>query len=72
MDELGKVIDELFYKVTYGPIGEATLWEHKLRLHLKPKPVWCPLGLWLKIVALVLVQSFEATSEFMSPNLPQR
>lgn len=55
--DLGKVIEELLYKATYGPEGENTIWEHKLRLHLKPKPNWCPDKLWAKLVSLVLVQS---------------
>jgi hypothetical protein len=56
MDDFGKKIDELVYKTTYGPDGVYTLWEKKLELWIKPKPPWCPMELWIKIVGLVLVQ----------------
>lgn len=59
LENLGKIVDQLVYKVIYGPEGESVLWEHKLRLHLRPKPAWCPLRLWAKLVSLVLVQSYE-------------
>lgn len=54
---LGTTIEELTYKVTYGPEGENTLWEHKLRLHIRSKPSWCPTPLWAKLCSFVLIQS---------------
>ena len=59
MDTFGKELDSLVYKVTYGPEGEKTLWEHKLKLWLRPKPQWCPNKLWVKLVSLVLLQTIE-------------
>lgn len=35
--------------------GQA--WESTLLLHVKPRPSWCPLFVWRKIVSLVLIQS---------------
>lgn len=57
LDNMGKVIDELHYKITDG---RATVWETKLRLHLKPKPDFIPQRLWAKIVNLVVVQSDQS------------
>ncbi len=54
---MDKLLDELLYKVTYGPQGEKTLWEHKLQLWLKPKPSYIPEKLWIKLVGLVLYQT---------------
>lgn len=34
-------------------------WECVLRLHIKPKPSWCPMPLWKMVCNLVLVQSEE-------------
>lgn len=67
LDNIQKIVDELTYKVTldeltyyasYGSKGEKTLWEHKFRLHVRPKPAWCPDRLWAKLLSLVLVQSY--------------
>lgn len=57
LKDLGKIIDEMVYKVTSGPNGQHTLWEKKMRLHIKPKPAWCPDKLWAKLVSLVVIQS---------------
>ena len=56
MNELGKVIEELTYKIQ---MDKASIWEEKLKLHMKPKPSWMPTSLWAKIVNLVLIQSVE-------------
>jgi hypothetical protein len=56
---MDKLLDELIYKVTIGPEGEHTLWEHKLKLWLKPKPSYIPDALWIKLVGLVLYQTKE-------------
>ncbi len=54
--DFGKIIEEYVAKTA---IGHAIIWEEKLRLHVKPKPAWCPDLLWAKICSLVLVQSKE-------------
>lgn len=54
--KLGEVIDEYVHKVT---IDKAIIWEEHLRLHIKPRPKWCPENLWRKLVALVLIQSVQ-------------
>ena len=41
--KLGKVIDEYVHKVD---LDGRLLWEEKLRLHIKPRPAWCPETLW--------------------------
>lgn len=52
--QLGSIVTELTYKMAHE---KATLWEERLRLHVKPKPAWMPDSLWQKIVGMVLVQS---------------
>ena len=60
-ESLGKVLDELHIKISAEHSKGRLVWEEKLRLHLRPKPKWCPDGLWAKIVGLVVVQSIERT-----------
>ena len=55
-DEIGRVIAEQVQKIR----GEQmAAWERVLRLHIKPRPSWCPEPLWVKAVNLVLVTSEE-------------
>lgn len=54
--EIGEVIDELVHKAV---IEKAVIWEDHLRLHIKPKPAWCPDRLWAKLLNLVLIQSTQ-------------
>lgn len=60
LDNLGTVLSEKVFKLTsdFGNT-KATLWEETLRLHLKPKPNWCPDRLWAKLVNLVITQSSQ-------------
>ena len=53
-DVTGKTIEEITIKIVHQ---QKTLWEQKLRLHMRPKPAWMPPRLWAHIVGLVLVQS---------------
>lgn len=54
LGDLGKIIAEQTQKAT---MEGMTLWERVLRLHVKPRPKWCPVPLWKKVVNLVLIQS---------------
>jgi len=53
---LGEVIDEYVHKVDFQ--GKL-IWEEHLRLHLKPRPKWCPEKLWIRLVNLVITQSSQ-------------
>ena len=55
-ETLGKTIAEQTQKITFD---QKTAWEHVLRLHIRPRPSWCPEPLWVKVVNLVLVTSEE-------------
>ena len=63
LDDLGTVLSEKVFKLS-GDFGthKATIWEETLRLHLKPKPAWCPDRLWAKLVNLVITQSTQRHS----------
>lgn len=50
MNTLGEVVARLAWAK-----GEA--WESVLLLHVKPRPFWCPLPVWQRLVNLVLIQS---------------
>jgi hypothetical protein len=54
--KFGKVIEEYVSRVT---LNEKLIWEEKLRLHIKPKPSWCPEKLWQKLVVMVVHQTSE-------------
>lgn len=54
--KFGEVIEELAHK---NWLRESEEWEKKLRLHIKPKPEWCPSPLWKKLVNLVVIQTTE-------------
>jgi hypothetical protein len=51
---LGKVITEQVYRFQFE---KMTLWEEHLRLHLKPKPKWCPVFVWKWLVKKMLYQT---------------
>lgn len=51
-----KLIDKLNWQVVYDG---RILWEERLKLWLKPRPIWCPERLWVKLVNLVLHQSIQ-------------
>jgi hypothetical protein len=57
-DPLGKVLDELVVKFQ---AHKRTLWEDRMRLHLKPKPRFIPEWAWRRMVRAVLVQSVEGS-----------
>ena len=57
-DPLGKVLEEL---VVRFQAEKRTLWEEKVRLHLKPRPQWLPEWAWRRMVRTVLVQSVEGS-----------
>lgn len=52
--KLGDVIDEYVHAVD---LRGKVIWEEHLRLHIKPRPQWCPEKLWARLVNLVVNQS---------------
>ena len=54
LDGLGEVIAEQTHAII---VEHRTAWERVMRLHIKPRPAWCPEPVWRELVALVVVQS---------------
>ena len=63
-DLFGTLLDELTIKINCGHL----VWEEKLKLYLRPKPVYIPIGLWSKLVRLVLLQVIQK-GEFRNETL---
>lgn len=57
--DLGRVIHRLKVKVALEHNKMLPIWEHELRLHVKPRPRFFPQWLWSWLENLVLVQSSE-------------
>lgn len=51
---LGKIIAEQSQRVLHE---QRVAWEVVMRLHVKPRPRWCPMWAWRVVVRNVIFQS---------------
>ena len=66
---LGKVITEQAYRFQFE---KMTMWEEHLRLHLKPKPPWCPGFFWEWMVKQILHQEIDVKTGDLVPKAAWR